>query len=230
MDRRAALDALGLEDGADLADVKQRFRMLARDRHPDVGGDPAAFQDLHTAYKLLRSELADAPDAPAPRVARGRPSREDDAATAARTLDTETLDVDAEALATRLGTTGRLRALSRAPGARLNRLAGSLAVGTTSVLTVAVAPPRVLGGVHTARIELTGRGRAARRALSAVDPIAVGGAAWARRRGDAVTVLEAEVVAPDRGTVARRAAAATARLLATLSWPLAEWRADAVTG
>lgn len=230
MDRRAALDVLGLEDGAGLADVKQRFRTLARDRHPDVGGDPAAFQDLHTAYALLRAELADAPDVPAPRVARGRPSREDDAATAARTLDTEELDVEAESLATRLEATGRLRALSRAPGARLNRLAGSLAVGTTSTLTVTVAPPRAPGGVHTARIELTGRGRAARRALGAVDPVAVGGAAWARRRGDAVTVLEAQVAGPDRATVARRAAAATARLLRTLTWPLTEWRTDATTG
>jgi hypothetical protein len=230
MDRHTALDMLGLEDGAGLADVKQRFRMLARDRHPDVGGDPAAFQDLHTAYELLRAELADAPTVPVPRVARGRPSREDDASTAARTLDTEALDAEAESLAMRLESTGRLRALSRAPGARLNRLAGSLAVGTTSALTVTVEPPRVPGGLHTARIELTGRGRAARRVLSAVDPVAVGGAAWARRRGDAVTVLEAVVAGPDRGTVARRAAAAIARLLATLSWPLTQWRTDTTTG
>jgi hypothetical protein len=227
MDRRAALDVLGLADGVGLADVKQRFRMLARDRHPDVGGDPSAFQDLHTAYEVLRAALEEAPESTAPRAARGRPSRDDDAATAARALDADTLDATAMELARRLVANGTVRAVSRAPGARLNRFATSLAIGTTSTLDVVIARPRVPGAGHTARIELTCRGRAARRALAAVDPGAVGGAPWSRRRGDATTVLEAEVRAEDRDLVARRAVAAIARLLATLAWPLAQWRTDA---
>jgi len=226
MDRRAALDVLGLEDGAGLADIKQRFRTLARDRHPDVGGDPAAFQDLHTAYEVLRADLADPSEPVAPRVARGRPSRTDDTASTARTLDGDALDAATAELARLLATAGAHRCLSRAPGARLNRLAASLAAGTTSSLEVVLAPPRVPGGEHTARIELTCRGRVARRASAALDPGSVGGAAWSRRRGDAITVLEAQVTGQDRDVVARRAAAATARLLVALGWPLTEWRAD----
>jgi hypothetical protein len=226
MDRRAALDVLGLPEGVELADLKQRFRTLARDRHPDVGGDPAAFQDLHTAYEVLRAALADAPEPPAPRVARGRPSREDGAATAARALDADTLDTAAEELARRLVSAGTARVLSRGPGAWLNRFAASLAVGTTSTLEVVILRPRVPGAGHTGRLELTCRGRAARRALTAVDPGSVGGAPWSRRRGDAITVLEAEVTGEDRELVARRAVAAATRLLTSVGWPLTQWHPD----
>lgn len=229
MDRRTALEVLGLHEGSsdalDPAAVKRRFRALARDRHPDLGGDPADFHALHAAYEVLRVGSGDATERPAdPGVARGRPSRSDDPTSAARRLDADALDATASALAGRIAVDGTARSLSRAPGARTNRLAASLAVGTTSTLDLVLGGPRTPGGPRTVHIELTGRGRAARRALSALDLLSVEGAAWARRRGDAVTVVEADLAAGDVEAVSRRAAAATARLLAALAWPLDQWR------
>lgn len=226
MERRAALAVLGLSGEVDLALLKQRFRTLARDHHPDHGGDPATFQDLHTAYEVLRAALADAPERPAPDVARGRPSRSDDAQDTARRLDAAALDAATTALADRLVTRGACRYLSRAPGARTNRFAASLAIGTTSVLTVTLREGGTSTGPRTAHVELSGRGRAARRALSGLDVGRVDGAPWARRRGDALTVIEADVTGEGIDGAAHRAAAATGRLLEALAWPLPQWCED----
>lgn len=226
MERRTALAVLGLSGEVDLALLKQRFRTLARDHHPDHGGDPATFQDLHTAYEVLRGALADAPERATPSVARGRPSRADDAQDTARRLDEAALDAATTVLADRVATRGACRYLSRAPGARTNRLAASLAIGTTSVLTVTLRERGAPSGPRTAHVELSGRGRGARRALSGLDVGRVEGASWARRRGDALTVIEADVTGDGVDGAARRAAAATARLLEALAWPLAQWCED----
>lgn len=235
MDRWTALALLGLDrDGSDrdldLPGLKRRFRILAREQHPDLGGDPDAFHDLHAAYELLLAELTAeevrTAGRTAPRVARGRPSRDDDDRMLARRLDAEVGDERTLALARELAARGSVRRLSRAPGARTNRFAASLAVGSTSSLELAVehggAAPAP-GGTVRGRIELRGRGRAARRALAGLDPAGAGGAAWSRRRGDAITVVETHVTGADREMVAHRAAVATARLLSALTWPLAEW-------
>ena len=226
MEHRTALAVLGLSGDVDLALVKRRFRTLARDHHPDHGGDPATFQDLHTAYEVLRTALADAPERVGPDVARGRPSRTDDAQDTARRLDAAPLDAAAAMLAERIVTRGRCRYLSRAPGARTNRLAASLAIGTTSLLTVALREGHPTTGPRTAHVELSGRGRAARRALSSLEVARVEGASWARRRGDALTVIEADVTGDGVDEAAHRAAAATARLLDALGWPLTQWCED----
>ena len=226
MERRTALVVLGLSGEVDLALLKQRFRTLARDHHPDHGGDPATFQDLHTAYEVLRVALADAPERSAPDVARGRPSRTDDAQDTARRLDAAALDAATATLADRIATLGRCRYLSRAPGARTNRLAASLAIGTTSVLTVMLREGGTPTGPRTAHVELSGRGRAARRALSGLDVGQVDGASWARRRGDALTIIDADVTGDGVDGAAHRAAAATARLLDALTWPLTQWCED----
>ena len=235
MDRLTALEVLGLhryglDQDVDLPLLKRRFRALAREQHPDRGGDPDAFHDLHAAYELLLAELAAEEGRTAgrvtPRVARGRPSREDDAGTLNRRLDAEVPDGRTLALARELAATGTWRRLSRAPGARTNRFAASLAVGSTSSLGLVIergGPGPTPDGTVRVRIELVGRGRAARRALAALDPASAGGAAWSRRRGDAITVVEAAVTGTDRDMVAHRAAVATARLLAALAWPLVEW-------
>jgi hypothetical protein len=227
VDRRRALAVLGLDEGVDLPGLKQRFRALARDRHPDRGGDPAAFQDLHAAYELLRSTLSEGDGHPAPpRVARGRPSRGDDAAQATRSLDSARLRPVAQSLADTLVSDGASRALSRAPGSRLNRVAASLALGTVSRLEVRLVPSGEVDAPRRVRIELTVRSRPARRALTALDVGTLEGAAWTRHRGDGITVLTTEVVAPDVAAVARRAAAATARMLDALSWPLEAWHPE----
>ena len=226
MERRTALAVLGLTGEVDLVRLKQRFRTLARDHHPDHGGDPATFQDLHTAYEVLRAALAEAPGPTVPDVARGRPSRADDAYDTGRRLDTATLDAATAALAEGVAARGACRYLSRAPGARSNRLAGSLAIGATSRLAVTLRPPVTSTAPAVAHIELSGRGRAARRALTMLDLGRVGGATWSRRRGDALTVIVARVHGADVGVVAHRAAAATAWLLEVLDWPLSQWRVD----
>ena len=217
---------LGLSSEVDLTRLKRRFRTLARDHHPDRGGDPATFQDLHTAYEVLRVAIAEKTERAGPDVARGRPSRSDDVHDMARRLDAAVLDATMMTLAERVVTYGSCRYLSRAPGARTNRLAASLAIGTTSVLTVTLREGGTAAGSRTAHVELSGRGRAALRALSGLDVGRVDGAAWARRRGDALTVIEADVAGDGADGAAQRAAAATARVLDALGWPLTEWCED----
>lgn len=239
MDRRTALTVLGLTEDADLAQVKQRFRALARDLHPDRGGDPLAFQQLQTAFEVLRDHLAAHPGPRRPKVARGRPSRAATTGASAGDLDDVALDDAARALHDRLVASGAVTAVSRAPGSLLNRFAAALAEDATSALEVVLrrrdativgadgdADGHAATGAHVVRITLTGRGRAARRALSAVDLQARGGVTWSRQRGDAVTLLATELIGPGRGSAAHRASAATAALLDAMAWSLAQWAAD----
>lgn len=201
MDETRARELLGLDVAADVdvdvSTVKRAFRSQAHDLHPDRGGDPRAFQDLHVAYRLLIAALERPAGPPVPRVARGRPSRvqrpvvEPGVPTgplvgltaaerralvshgrAAPALDAETL--------ARLLIDGGLRLASRAPGSRMNRFATSLHIGATSTLRVSAT-----------RVELAARSRAARRAVTAFDVASVTGVTWSRRRGDAVSVLSA---------------------------------------
>lgn len=201
MDETRARELLGLDVAADVdvdvSTVKRAFRSQAHDLHPDRGGDPRAFQDLHVAYRLLIAALERPAGPPVPRVARGRPSRvqrpvvEPGVPTgplvgltaaerralvshgrAAPALDAETL--------ARLLIDGGLRLASRAPGSRMNRFATSLHIGATSTLRVSAT-----------RVELAARSRAARRAVTALDVASVTGVTWSRRRGDAVSVLSA---------------------------------------
>jgi hypothetical protein len=49
----SAWSLLGLEAGASLAEVKAAFRRCALVAHPDQGGDPERFRELHRAYERL---------------------------------------------------------------------------------------------------------------------------------------------------------------------------------
>jgi DnaJ-domain-containing protein 1 len=44
---------LGLEDNASLAEIKKKYRELAKEHHPDNGGDPKEFMKLQKAYKKI---------------------------------------------------------------------------------------------------------------------------------------------------------------------------------
>jgi hypothetical protein len=104
-------------------------------------------------------------------------------------------------------------------------------VASTSSLELAVMDPQGRGGMlpGTAvqvRAVLTGRGRAGRRALIALDLGAARGATWSRRRGDAIVVVETVVSGTDAAEAARRAVVATGHLLEVLGWPLATWSED----
>ncbi|MCP5016713.1 MAG: DnaJ domain-containing protein [Ketobacter sp.] len=49
-----ALQVLGLGQGASMDDIKRRYQALARQHHPDRGGDPAHFIEIRQAYEALR--------------------------------------------------------------------------------------------------------------------------------------------------------------------------------
>lgn len=76
-----ALKTLGLELGCSQQDVTGAFRKLARQHHPDKGGDKEAFQKLSAAYELLSTSLPCAPEtqtcAAAPKAPK-RPAAESD--------------------------------------------------------------------------------------------------------------------------------------------------------
>lgn len=50
------LAQLGLPPHAGMAEIIQRFRTLAKQHHPDHGGESARFIDLMAAYERLRNE------------------------------------------------------------------------------------------------------------------------------------------------------------------------------
>jgi curved DNA-binding protein CbpA len=50
------LAQLGLPPHAGMAEIIQRFRTLAKQYHPDHGGESAQFIDLMATYERLRNE------------------------------------------------------------------------------------------------------------------------------------------------------------------------------
>jgi len=53
MDRLEALRILGLHPDATQDEIKQAFRKLAKQHHPDVGGDKEHFKKINEAYNVL---------------------------------------------------------------------------------------------------------------------------------------------------------------------------------
>jgi hypothetical protein len=53
---KAKLRVLGLDVGATLEEIKSAYRRLAKQSHPDTGGDPSQFRKINEAYRLLTSE------------------------------------------------------------------------------------------------------------------------------------------------------------------------------
>jgi|LGVD01.1.fsa_nt_gb curved DNA-binding protein CbpA len=59
-DIKNATQLLGFGERASLKEVKERYRELARQHHPDAGGEEnEAMQEINAAYALLLSYLAD---------------------------------------------------------------------------------------------------------------------------------------------------------------------------
>jgi DnaJ-class molecular chaperone len=52
-----ALVKLGLQRPLTIQQLKQRWRQLASEHHPDRGGDPNQFNDLRQAYETALKEL-----------------------------------------------------------------------------------------------------------------------------------------------------------------------------
>jgi curved DNA-binding protein CbpA len=212
--RDEALAVLGLPADAGPDAVRRRFRALARERHPDRGGDPAAFAELDRAYAALR----DLPAPARPGVARGRPSRTPSAPAVGADGDAEILAAALRARRDPATGAALVRLISVAPGARRNRLAAALPEGTLSVLALRV------GGAGT-EARLTVRARAARRAVAALALDGPDlGAPWTRRRGDAAIELRCT---PRADAGVEGVVGPAARLLSALGWPVADWVPEA---
>jgi len=53
LQRQQALAVLGLPSNATMPQIKKRYRKLAKQYHPDLGGDPRQMQRLVAAYEFL---------------------------------------------------------------------------------------------------------------------------------------------------------------------------------
>jgi hypothetical protein len=230
MTREEALRVLRLPSTADPSTVKRAYRRLAREHHPDLGGDPATFHDLQRAFERL---AADEHGPVRPRVTRGRPSRPHGGFVAP--ADVGSIRWDAPLLAPKdrldrdrvavwlarehVAPLHPLLAASRAPGSRLNGLATVLAGDLSSSL--AVRPGTDDRGTPVVTIEVRGSNRRARRAL---DGVRLDGP-WIRHRGSNSTVLTCSVTPePDRPALAVRVTDRITDLLAAVGWPLDEWQ------
>jgi len=49
-------DILGIEQSADATIIKQAYRALSKEHHPDKGGDESTFHRIHTAYRALTTD------------------------------------------------------------------------------------------------------------------------------------------------------------------------------
>ena len=61
MDGTSARAALGLGPSAGRHDLKLAFRALAKQTHPDVGGDRAQFERLSRAYRFALADCLPSP-------------------------------------------------------------------------------------------------------------------------------------------------------------------------
>jgi hypothetical protein len=230
MTREEALRVLRLPSTADPSMVKRAYRQLAREHHPDLGGDPATFHDLQRALERL---AADEPGPVRPRFTRGRPSRPDGGFVAP--VDVGSIRWDAPLLAPKdqldrdrlavwlarehVAPLHPLHAASRAPGSRLNGVATVLAGDLSSSLEV--RPGTDDRGTAVVTIEVRGSNRRARRALDGVRP----DGPWVRHRSSNTTVLTCSVPPePDRPALAVRVTDRVADLLTVVGWPLDQWR------
>ena len=227
--RTEALRMLQLSGTADGDDIKRAYRRLAREHHPDLGGDSATFHRLRQAYE----RLVDAEDE-GPVIVPGRPSRphagyadptrvdlgsvdwDADPGTGERRLDRDEVAVWLAGDAP--GPVRELLATSRAPGSKANRLARMLADDLTAQL-------RISGGSNdrgheVVVIEVRGGIRKARRALDGARLEGI----WQRTRSSSSTGLRAELTpSEDRRATAVRVVDRVESLLEQLDWPLRSW-------
>lgn len=242
--RREALAVLSLPADADEEAVKRAYRRLARELHPDAGGDVAAFRELQVAYERLLVTPLHADERRPPRP--GRPSRRTRAGDAPTRLwsdgaaDVGDIDWDGHVGATGLvpldidvvaralvrphaGPVRPLTARSRGPRSLLNRWLHLVADDLTATMHVRPARARGRQG-HDVEVWIRVWARAGRRLVDA----ATLPDDWIRQRGSSTTTL-IRTIAPstDRQMTAARAARIVEDGLAAAGWPLGTWYAPA---
>lgn len=56
--RKEAREILGIEPGSlDLDLINRKYKELAKEHHPDMGGNPETFKAINRAHKMLKREL-----------------------------------------------------------------------------------------------------------------------------------------------------------------------------
>lgn len=226
---------LGVSTEADRATIKRRYHLLARDWHPDAGGDPDQFQQIQQAYDLLlrvgptASATPARPDRAAARRAaadRARQEREKvepidlDRIDWTRPLPSSATALDHELLAVVAGSLAPIAplvAVSRGPKGILNRFSHALDDAMTVRLEVGI---RLDDGELGAKfLAQNGKGRAKLLELRGLHH-------WSVNR------LSQDIVFATRplpiGTYAQvnglRAADAVGEALDRMSWPMDRWR------
>lgn len=249
MSMREACDVLGVPPDADAEQVRRAYRRLARECHPDLGGDAAEFHRLQDAAQALLGDSRPQP----PRNASPSTSRMTRPSTASRVggggwgeaagprihegaVDVDVLDWaaplppaphpwDRDVLARTLadedasGPVPDVAGHSRGPGSALNRVGRWL---SRDLLTRFVVRPALARGVAGHDVELrlyVPSGRTRRLADGVSLPDG-----WTRHRRPNSTELSL-VMAPsrDRRATALRAVDHLTDLLDGLGWPLEQW-------
>lgn len=239
MEPRHALQVLGLHVDASRDDVKRAYRRLARDHHPDAGGDAATFHRVREAFEELAGGVPEL-DVPGPQEVRASveerwweaPGVFHDAP-----VDTSLLDdaappdtaaaavvVDRATLARLLlprddASVGRVTLRSRGPGAWLNRVIAWLQPDLLTRLDIGPATSGPRPG-HDVSVRLRGAAGPGRRRLATGDLPA----GWTRRRG-ATSVDVSRDLRPARTgpETAVRTAQVVNETLDALDWPLRQW-------
>lgn len=203
-------------------ELTRRYRRLARDRHPDAGGDPDAFHRLQAAYELLRAE--DGGTARPEPVRRGATGVDvagppaPDVSALDWDVPTDRARMTRDRLAVRVAAAAPLApvtARSRGPRSPLNPLVRLLSPDLSSSLQV------VPGRVATVRLTVR-QGRMRRRLLDASLP-----GAWSRVRENRLVTARLKLpTRPEPRRNAARVVGAALDLLGALEWPAGAWRLD----
>lgn len=231
MQPERARSLMGISQRAGEDDIRRRYHLLARDLHPDGGGDVDEFRELQQAYAVLLATRGGAPTpadgadrAAAHRAELDRQRREReripvvdvDGVDWSRPLPATPAPLDEQLLAVAVFV-GRAVAVSRGPRALLNRLAPSL--DDSLVARVELAVPRT-DGTTGQRVAASGR-----RGRLLMDDLR-GRHGWhvVRRSSDLVIASRSVPVTGDRRVDALRHVHFAVEALDTMRWPLRTWR------
>ena len=236
MEEQEALRVLGLQGPVDATAVKRAYRRLARELHPDAGGDATAFQRVQQAYERIGggSDVRTGP-APQQRVA----SVDDRWWDAGSAWHEEPVDRDGVDLDRSPSTQGATRAdrdllasmllgetpvrpvvlHSRSPGSRLHRIITWLQPDLLATTTIAPATQGRRAG-HDVEAVVASPGGRGRRLLAACEPPG----SWTLARGSETARLQ-RTMRPSRDAedTAVRVAREVDGALAAIGWPLGEW-------
>lgn len=236
MDDHEALDVLGLRGPVDAATVKRAYRRLARELHPDAGGDAKEFHRVRTAFEAIGDGTT---------TARGPAPQEHVASVERRwwdahgawhdvPVDRSGIDLTREALpqgATRVDLDllasllaadepiSPVRLHSRAPGSRLHRIITWLQPDLLGLVSIrpATTGPRPGHDIEVSVRSTGGRGR--RLLAGATTP-----SSWTRSHGSESVRMERRFrPCRDPRDTAVRITREVDGALEAVGWPLGEW-------